>query len=184
MEFKASHRYAKISPRKARLVMDMVRGKPINAALDILRFSPKRASVMIDKVVRSAMANASMDRDVNVNQLVLSEARVDEGPLAQGRVRYRFRSRGGVVPIRKRTCHMWVKLAPVVKGPQQPSGKPAATGEKAAAPTEEAGATATVAKKKTTKKKATKKKATAKKTTKKTTQKKSEGSKKQSESDK
>jgi large subunit ribosomal protein L22 len=112
MEFRASHRFARISARKARLVMDQVRGKGINEALDILKFSNKRASVMIDKVVRSAMANASMDSEVNVNRLFLSDARVDDGPLAQGRVRYRFRSRGGVVPIRKRTCHITVKLTP------------------------------------------------------------------------
>ena len=112
MEFRASHRFARISARKARLVMDQVRGRGINEALDILQFSNKRASVMIDKVVRSAMANASMDSEVNVNRLFLSDARVDEGPLAQGRVRYRFRSRGGVVPIRKRTCHISVRLAP------------------------------------------------------------------------
>ncbi len=91
--------------------MDMVRGKPINNALEILEFSPKRAAVMIRKVVQSAVANAEhSDEDVNVNKLVISEGRVDEGPLLQGRVRYRFRSRGGVVPIRRRTCHISVKV--------------------------------------------------------------------------
>lgn len=111
MEFKASHRFAKISAQKARLVIDTVRGEPINRALEILEFSPKRAAVMIRKVVLSAQANASQNDDVNVNRLFISEARVDDGPLLQGRVRYRFRSRGGVVPIRKRTCHISVKVA-------------------------------------------------------------------------
>ena len=113
MEFKASHRYARISARKARLVMDMVRGKPVNEALQILQFSPKRAAVMIRKVVRSAQANATHNGEVDGNLLYPSEGRVDDGPLAQGRVRYRFRSRGGVVPIRRRTCHISVGLSTV-----------------------------------------------------------------------
>jgi len=111
MEFKASHRFARISPRKARLVVDMVRGQPINRALQILQFSPKRAAFLIRKVVQSALANANMDENVNVNRLVVSDARVDDGPLLQGRLRYRFRARGGVVPIRKRTCHISIKLS-------------------------------------------------------------------------
>jgi len=107
--------------------MDLIRGRGINEALDILKYTHKRAATMIDKVVRSAMANASLDADVNVNRLYLSDARVDEGPLAQGRVRYRFRSRGGVVPIRKRTCHILVKLASRPE-PERPvgAGKPKA----------------------------------------------------------
>ncbi len=97
--------------------MDLVRGKPINTALETLQYSPKRAAVMIRKVLESAVANATDQGDVNVNELFVREGRVDEGPLAQGRVRYRFRSRGGVVPIRKRTCHISVKLAEAAKRP-------------------------------------------------------------------
>ena len=59
MAFKATHRFARIAPRKARLVMDLIRGRNVNDALAMLQFSKKRAAVLIDKVVRSAVANAS-----------------------------------------------------------------------------------------------------------------------------
>ena len=81
-----------------------------------------------------------MDSEVNVNRLYLSDARVDDGPLAQGRVRYRFRSRGGVVPIRKRTCHISVRLSPLPEstGPRRKpkTGKKAASKVKATKPKE------------------------------------------------
>lgn len=109
-QFRAKHRFARISARKARLVADIVRGKPVNNALEILRFNSKRASVMFDKVIRSAMANAGQDADVEVNDLFISEVRVDDGPLAQGRLRYRVQSRHGLAPIHRRTCHIQVKL--------------------------------------------------------------------------
>lgn len=110
-QFLAKHRYARISARKARLVADLVRGKPVNRALEILRFNSKRASGMINKVIRSAMANAGQAGDVDVNDLVVAEARIDGGPLAQGRLRYRIQSRQGVVPIHRRTCHIQVILS-------------------------------------------------------------------------
>lgn len=111
MEFRASHKYARISSRKARYVMDLVRGRPVNDALNILRFTNRRAAPMIEKVLRSAMANAGdLDPEIDINRLVVAEAKVNEGPLSQGRVRYRIASRMGWVPIRKRTCHLDMKL--------------------------------------------------------------------------
>jgi large subunit ribosomal protein L22 len=110
-QFRAKHRFARISARKARLVADIVRGKPVNRALEVLRFNSKRAAGMFDKVIRSAMANAGQDADVDVNSLFIREVRVDGGPLAQGRMRYRIQSRQGVVKIHRRTCHIQVILA-------------------------------------------------------------------------
>jgi large subunit ribosomal protein L22 len=109
--FKASHRMARISPYKARPVMDLVRGKPVQAALDLLAYEPRRAAPMIHKVIRSAMANASNDLDVNLSSLVVVEARVDGGPLLSGRARWMPRAMGRAFPILKRTSHLIVTLA-------------------------------------------------------------------------
>ena len=107
---RASHRYARMSARKARLVVDLVRGQPVNRALDILAFTPKRAARFVEKVLRSAIANADA-RDLDVNRLVVVDARVDEGPLLGGRPRWRPGPRGRVMPYRKRTCHIHIGLA-------------------------------------------------------------------------
>ena len=88
-QYAARHRYARTTARKARLVADMIRGKSVNSALELLRFSPKRASTYYEQLVRSAMANAAQDENVNVNRLVISDCRADDGPLVQGRLRYR-----------------------------------------------------------------------------------------------
>jgi len=109
--YRASHRYARIAPRKARLVAAMVRGLPVNEALAALEHSPKRAAHLLCKVVRSAMANASNDLDVDLNALVVRESRVDEGPLLGGRPRWRPRAQGRATPIHKRTSHLIIGLA-------------------------------------------------------------------------
>jgi large subunit ribosomal protein L22 len=110
-QFFARHRGARISPFKARPVMDLVRGKPVEDALEILEYEPRRAAPLIRKVIRSAMANASNDLDVNLSRLVVVEARVDGGPLLNGRLRWRPRAMGRAFPIRKRTSHLTVTLA-------------------------------------------------------------------------
>ena len=122
--FRASHRYARTTARKARLVADLIRGLPVNAALRALDRSDKRAATLMGKVVRSAVANAEQDGNIDPNKLVVSEARVDEGPLLGGFVRWKAGSRGRAMPIRKRTAHLHVAL--------QPAGAPR-TGEGAAA---------------------------------------------------
>ncbi len=109
--YRASHRHARIAPRKARLVAAMVRGMPVNDALAALEHSPKRAAFLMRKIVRSAMANASNDLDVDLNALVVRESRVDEGPLLGGRARWRPRAQGRATPIHKRTSHIIVGLA-------------------------------------------------------------------------
>ncbi len=108
--FRAVHRWARIAPRKARLVADLLRGLPVDDALAILDHQPQRAAVLLRKVVKSAMANASQDLEVDLKALVVEEARVDMGPLLGGRARWRPRSQGRAVPILKRTSHLIVGL--------------------------------------------------------------------------
>jgi large subunit ribosomal protein L22 len=107
---RAIHRFASIGPRKVRLVVDMIRGTDVNKAFEILRFSHKRAAHFVEKVLRSAVANAAQDPEVNVNRLVVCETFVDSGPLLQGRLRFRPGPMGRAHPIRKRTCHIHVVL--------------------------------------------------------------------------
>lgn len=107
MEFSASHRYAPISARKARLVIDLIRGKHVNDALQILRATPKRASYMIDKVLRSAMANADQSLEAEMERLRVVRSWVDEGPT---RTKWRALARGRPAPIQGRTCHISIVL--------------------------------------------------------------------------
>lgn len=125
MDFHASHMYARISPRKARLVVDLVRGMQVNQALDTLKFVNKRAKPMVEKVIRSALANAEQDVNVSLDDLFVSRAVVDEGPLLGGRARWRPISRGRAVSILKRTSHIKISLS-------EPAAEevPAATDEK------------------------------------------------------
>src|SRR5882672_1061632 len=135
MEYKASHRYAKTTARKARLVADLIRGLPVNRALTVLDRSPRRAAVLLGKVVRSAVANAEQDTNVDPNQLRVSLARVDEGPLLGGAARWRAGSRGRAMPIKKRTSHIHIQLgaalvavgaaAPAAAGSEAKGGKAA-----------------------------------------------------------
>jgi large subunit ribosomal protein L22 len=111
MNFTATYRYARISGQKTRLVVDTLRGLQVNDAFTQLRYSRKRAAAMIEKLLKSAVANAGQNPDVDLNRLVISDIRADDGPLAQGRLRYRIASRMGYVPIRKRTCHIRVVLS-------------------------------------------------------------------------
>jgi large subunit ribosomal protein L22 len=107
MAFEAKHRYARISPRKARLVMNLVRGRDVEDALTLLRFSKQRSSVFIEKVIRSAVANAN-EREVPTRQtLYVAAAWVDPGPVIK---RFQPKDRGKAYPIKKRTSHLCVTL--------------------------------------------------------------------------
>ena len=108
--FKASHRYARISARKARLVMDLIRGQNAEKALVRLEYCERRASPMIRKVLESAIANAAQMSGVESENLVVNEAYVDEGPTMK---RWRPRSMGRAYPRLKRSCHLSVALAAV-----------------------------------------------------------------------
>jgi large subunit ribosomal protein L22 len=104
--WRAMHRFARISPRKARLVMDLIRGLHVNDAQDTLRFTPKKGSRMIDKVLRSAIANAN-EQEADVRALYVAEARVDPAPHMR---RWRPKDRGRAHPIAKRMSHLVVAL--------------------------------------------------------------------------
>ncbi|MEI7449406.1 MAG: 50S ribosomal protein L22 [Desulfomonile sp.] len=107
MEWEAILRYAHISPRKARLVADLVRGMPAGAAMGMLSFTPKKAAGIIKKVLQSALANASQSSGVDEDKLFVSRITVDEGPTAK---RWSPRAMGRATRIRKRTSHICVAL--------------------------------------------------------------------------
>lgn len=106
--YRAILRNTRISARKARLVADMVRGKPATSAIDELRLTNKKAAPLIAKLIRSAMANATQSATVDEQQLVVSEIFVDEGSTLK---RFLPRAQGRATPIRKRSSHITVKLA-------------------------------------------------------------------------
>ncbi len=107
MESKAIARYVRISPRKARLVIDLVRGKNVEQALDILDVTPKKAAKIIAKTVRSAIANAEDQQSVDVDRLYIKRAYVDGAPAW---TRWRPRAQGRATPILKRASHITVVL--------------------------------------------------------------------------
>ncbi len=109
-EFRASHRYARMGPRKAHLIMDMIRGETAGMALDRLQNDRHRAAYYIQKVLASAVANAMQNPDVKPNRLVVSKAFVQEGPLLLGRMRFRPGPMGRAMPFRRRTCHLHVHV--------------------------------------------------------------------------
>jgi large subunit ribosomal protein L22 len=111
MEFRASHRYAHISAKKARPAADLIRGADVNRASVLLEGHPSRGAALFRKVLRSAIANAAQNEGVDVNRLRVADARVDEGPLVHGRVRYRSGTMGRAMPIRKRTAHLLITLS-------------------------------------------------------------------------
>src|SRR5215510_6857654 len=106
-EFRACHRFARISARKARYVMDLVRGLPVEQALSDLRFSTKRATPMISKVIRSALANATQEAGLETESLFISQALVDVGPRVK---RWKARAMGRPRPRMRRFCHLSVVL--------------------------------------------------------------------------
>jgi len=126
--FKSVHRGAAISPRKARYVLDMIRGKPVNEALDILRFSAKRAAPMMTKVVMSALATAQLDSGVDHNRLHVVEVRADDGPRMK---RWTPRARGQMFPLITRYAHLTVILAEREKKRGRRDGQAAGKGRRA-----------------------------------------------------
>jgi large subunit ribosomal protein L22 len=106
MAFQAVHRHARIAPRKARLVADMIRGLAVDQAMTALQFSKKRAAWYYKAVLKSAIANAE-ENDADVSSLFVSESRVDEGPTIK---RFQPKDRGRAHPIMKRTSHLHIVL--------------------------------------------------------------------------
>jgi ribosomal protein L22 len=107
---KASARYVRVAPRKARLIADQVRGMHIESARALLQFSPRGAAHPIHKLINSAAANAENNHDLIGDEMRISSITVDEGPTLR---RFRPRAMGRATPINKRTSHIRVALTPV-----------------------------------------------------------------------
>jgi large subunit ribosomal protein L22 len=107
---RATARYVRISPTKARRVIDLVRGLPAKEALTVLQFAPQAASEPVYKVLASAVANAENNERLDPDSLLVAEAYVDEGPTIK---RFRPRAQGRAYRIRKRTCHITVTVESV-----------------------------------------------------------------------
>jgi ribosomal protein L22 len=107
---RASARYVRIAPRKARLIADQVRGLHIEKARALLQFSPRGAAEDIHKLIDSAAANAENNHDLIADEMRVATITVDEGPTLK---RYRPRAQGRATPIHKRTSHIAVALTPV-----------------------------------------------------------------------
>jgi len=108
MEVKAVSKYARISPQKVRRLVSGIKGQPVEAGLDMLRFMPQKAAGILEKIVRSAVANADQHPDIDVDTLVIENIIADQGPTRRG-IRRRAKGRGNL--ILKRTSHITVILA-------------------------------------------------------------------------
>lgn len=117
MEAKAVLRYIRVAPRKARLVVDLIRGKNAAEALTILKFTPRHAAKVIEKVLKSAVANAAQKEMGDVDDLWVSKALVDGGPVMK---RMQPRAMGRANIIRKRTSHITLILSVVEIAPKKP----------------------------------------------------------------
>ena len=107
MEIKAVSKYMRISPQKVRRLVDAVKGKPVEKGLDILKFMPQKAAKVVEKTMRSAVANADQNPDIDVDALVIQNIIADQGPTLK---RFRARARGRGTRILKRTTHITVVL--------------------------------------------------------------------------
>ena len=106
-EWTAKHRFARIAPRKARLLIDVIRGRRCDAAVEQLRFNHRRSARLIRDVLKSAMVSAD-EEEADMRRLFVKEARVDGGPYYR---RWRPKDRGRAHPIAKRTSHLVVTVA-------------------------------------------------------------------------
>jgi large subunit ribosomal protein L22 len=123
LEVRAEAKWVRISPRKARLVAEHIRGRSVPEARSVLAFTSREAARELDKVLRSAVANAESQHQLSGDRLYVSAAYVDEGPVMK---RWRPRARGRVASIKKRTCHITVKLAEIAVQEQAAPKKRAA----------------------------------------------------------
>ncbi|MDD2215307.1 MAG: 50S ribosomal protein L22 [Eubacteriales bacterium] len=107
MEAKAVAKYVRMSPIKLKPITDLVRGKDLNEALSILKFTPGKGSVLVEKVVKSAAANAENNHDMNVDKLYVAEVYAHQGPTLK---RWRAGAQGRASIILKRSSHIGVTL--------------------------------------------------------------------------
>jgi large subunit ribosomal protein L22 len=107
MPYTAKHRFARISPRKVRPFADLIRGKFADEALDILKYYPNRGARMLEKVLKSAVANAEDQRAMGISELEVIDVRVDSGPMFK---RWRPKARGMSAIRKKRMSHISIEL--------------------------------------------------------------------------
>ena len=107
LEAKATLRYARISSRKVKIVADLIRGKKVDEALAIVKFTPKASSEIIEKLLKSAIANAENNHDMKHDKLYVAEIYANQGPTLK---RIRPAAKGSAVRIRKRTSHVTIVL--------------------------------------------------------------------------
>ena len=108
MEVKAAAKYVRISPQKVRKLVDAVKGKPVEDGLNLLKFMPQKAASIVEKTIRSAVANADQIPDIDVDSLVILNITADQGPTLK---RFKARARGRGTRILKRTSHITVILS-------------------------------------------------------------------------
>jgi large subunit ribosomal protein L22 len=133
-QVRAQARWVRMSARKARLVLDNIRGRTVPEARTVLAFTPRAAAREIDRVLASAVANAESAHGLDGDELVVVGAYADEGPTLK---RWRARARGRVNRIRKRTCHITVVVAPTADRPRRDQGRKATKPETTEAPVNE-----------------------------------------------
>jgi large subunit ribosomal protein L22 len=124
-EVRAQAKYVRMSPRKARLVAEHIRGRSVPEARAVLAFTAREAAGELEKVLQSAVSNAEANHGIAEDRLYISAAYVDGGPVMK---RWRARARGRVARIRKRTCHITVRLT---ERPEPIAAAPAAAAEPA-----------------------------------------------------
>ena len=135
MEVKSLYKYARVSPLKARDVAREIQGLPVSAALDVLNFTPRKAAFLLGKTLKSAIANAENNHELDVDSLVVKEATATDGPSFR---RFKARARGSGAPIKRRTSHLQIILSDEIeietretkkkskpKGKGKPKSKPA-----------------------------------------------------------
>ena len=134
LQSRSQAKWVRMSARKARLVLDNIRGRTVPEARTVLAFTPRAAAIDIERVLASAVANAESTHALDGDELVILEAYADEGPTLK---RWRARARGRVNRIRKRTCHITIVVAQAADGPRPKRGAKS-TEAAAAEPTTEA----------------------------------------------
>ncbi len=112
METKAVAKYVRTTPQKVRMIIGALKGKPVQAALNNLRFMPQKSAKLVEKVLRSAIANADHNAKLDVDALIVRNVFVDQGPVLK---RFRARARGRGARILKRTSHITVIVADEAK---------------------------------------------------------------------
>jgi large subunit ribosomal protein L22 len=137
--YRARLRYAPIASRKARPIVDLVRGQNVNVALEQLRYINRRSAAMLRGLIESAMANAGQDGTIDVNDLYVKYIVANEGPLKQNRIRYRPGPQGRAMPFRKRMTHFELLLGVRETKKARRRPKKGKEGEKKEAESKEAG---------------------------------------------